>query len=242
MFLLRMIARWFGYLIINKKKNQLDVNMHLVQLFKHLNINCVVDVGANKGQYGMGLRENGYKGFIFSFEPVMENYLELVHRCKNDPMWSCFHYALGREESKKTINITRDSVFSSFLHPSIYAESTSSAKVQIDKTEEVPIRRLDAILPDLLKGMENPRIFLKMDTQGYDLEVLNGAGTCIQDMLALQSEISILPLYNDMPDYISALSAYKKLGFEVSGFYPIGRDPHSYAIVEFDCVMVKVKK
>lgn len=239
MFIFRMIAGWFGYLIVNKKKNHLDIHMHLGNLFRSRSINCVVDVGANRGQYGLELRQNGYTGHIFSFEPVKSSFELLKAVSAKDKRWLVFNYALGSEDTKRTINVTGDTVFSSFLSPSEYSRQHITDKTTITKTEEVYIRRLDDVAKEIHAVVRVPSVYLKMDTQGYDLEVLKGAGDFINEILGMQSEISMIPLYEGMPDFLEALRVYRTYGFEITGFYPAARDPESLIVLEYDCVMVR---
>lgn len=237
---LRMIARLFGYVIIKKKKIPPDVHGYVTNLLNQLSINCVIDVGANKGQYGRALRDNGFTGHIFSFEPVEENYISLEKNASKDPKWHTFFHALGSKDSKGSINIMNRTEFSSFLRPNAFSEDVFKDQVSINTSQEVNIKTLDSMHDEILRIVNEPRIYLKMDTQGYDLEVLKGASEFIKRTLALQSEVSVLPLYEGMPDYLEALSTFRSYGFEASGFYPVAIDPRHYAIIEFDCIMVRV--
>ena len=87
-------------------------------------INCVLDVGANNGKYAHHLRMMGYNGFIFSFEPIRKDYLELSRLSQGDTRWKTFNFALGSEHSQKPFNIIEQSgtVFSSFLEPKFQAK------------------------------------------------------------------------------------------------------------------------
>ena len=241
MFLLRFIASLFGYLIIKKKKFPLDVNMYVTNLLDELAINCVIDVGANVGQYGKAIRENGYMGHIFSFEPVKDNYLLLEKSTQKDPNWHTFNFALGSKNSTGLMNVTRRTEFSSFFKPSQFSEKIFNDQVSISESQQVEIRSLDSIIGEITRFVPESRVYLKMDTQGYDLEVLKGASELVKNIIALQSELSVQPLYDGMPDYLQALAIFRSYGFEAAGFYPVAQDPNSHAIIEFDCVMVKVK-
>lgn len=235
-----MIARLFGYVIIKKKRITGDVHIYVANLLNQLSINCVIDVGANKGQYARALRDNGYTDHIFSFEPVKENYIALQKNAGKDPKWHTFCFALGSKDSKGSINIMDKTEFSSFLRPSIFSEDIFKDQVSINATEEVSIKTLDSMHDEIFRIENEPRIYLKMDTQGYDLEVLKGASEFVRKVLALQSEVSVLPLYDGMPDYLEAIATFRSYGFAVSGFYPVFVEPNSHAIIEFDCVMVRV--
>jgi len=240
MFFFRIIARLFGYVIIKKKKLPHDVHTYVVNLLNQLSVNCVVDVGANKGQYAKALRDNGYTGHIFSFEPVKENYMTLEKNACKDPKWHTFCFALGSKDAKGSINIMNKTEFSSFLRPSALFEDIFKDQVSINANEAVTIKTLDSMHDEIFRIANEPRIYLKMDTQGYDLEVLKGASAFINKVLAMQSEVSVLPLYDGMPDYLEALATFRSYGFAASGFFPVAIDPNSHAIIEFDCTMVRV--
>ena len=80
-----------------------------------------------------------------------------------------------------------------------------------------------------------------MDTQGYDLEVLKGCARWIERVFALQSEISITPLYHEMPHYTQALELYESLGFSLMNLYVVGRAKRG-SIIEYDCVMARLDR
>jgi len=77
-----------------------------------------------------------------------------------------------------------------------------------------------------------------MDTQGYDLEVFRGATKTLSKIAVLQSEIGNIPLYKNVPDLVTTLSAYLREGFEITGLFPESRDMEDLRVIEFNCVMV----
>ena len=98
---------------------------------------------------------------------------------------------------------------------------------------------LSRMWSEIVGGIPKPRVFLKLDTQGFDLEVVKGAVESLDYVLGLQSELSLKPIYEDMPDYLNALREFRRHGFEVTGFYLITRDRKSLAAIEYDCVMCR---
>jgi len=213
----------------------------LRRTLKDLSINCVFDVGANRGQYGLLLRDYGYSGQIFSFEPVRANFEALAERAAKAGPWTCFHYALGAAKGTAEINVTEEDVFSSFLTPSEDSKKRFPRN-RVTCTETVTIKRLDTVLPECISGMDSPRIYLKMDTQGFDLEVLAGASGVISRILALQSELSFRPIYNEMPSYLDSLKVFMANGFRVVDFIPVSRDRDGLSVVEMDCVLVRAEQ
>ncbi len=237
MNLLRSLADIFSYDVVRQSKD-VFIERHLHNLFKHHRIDCVIDVGANRGQYAGSLRNMGYKGEIHSFEPTTRAYQELQSRSLNDARWHIYQLAIGRHGDNMEINIAAYDDLSSFLKASQYSTDTFQHKSRITGTEMVEIKRLDEVFSD---GMDNHRIHLKMDTQGYDLEIFAGVGDLIKQVVTLQSEISIRPLYDGMPDYITALQVFRDAGFSISGLFPVTRDKRDLTVIEFDCVMVKMQ-
>jgi FkbM family methyltransferase len=126
---------------------------------------------------------------------------------KEDTSWKGFNIALGSDNTIQNFNIARLSNLSSFLNP--------KAKIEVNHVTKVKVRRLDSIFDELIKPINNPRIFLKIDTQGYDMEVIKGAQNCIHQILMLQSEISVQAIYENSPHYTESLIFYESLGFQL---------------------------
>jgi FkbM family methyltransferase len=189
----------------------------LRQIFRRRQINCVLDVGASTGKYRDFLREFvGYQGLID---------------------WQVFNLALGSRDEERTLKIMRSKDFSSFLDP-----DPSSAFVYKNSVQdycEVEVRCLDVLLPSL-RLVPDPHVFLKIDTQGFDLEVLRGAAQTLPKFFALQTELSMRPIYIGGPLYNHVMDYLKKAGFEAAGMFEVSRDP-DLRLVEFDCVLLNQK-
>jgi len=211
-----------------------QLGQHLVQLFDYLQVNCVLDVGANQGQYGRFLRAIGYKGNIVSFEPAGGDFDILSRVAGKDPGWFAHQLALGDIDQLTQINITSDSLFNSFLAPNDFILGQG---LRIDKVENVEMKRLDSIFDDLIAPLVEPKVYLKMDTQGYDLKVVAGARESLKQVVGLQSELSVQPLYEGMPGYLENLEVLNQAGFDLTGMFPIARD-NALRVIEFDCIMI----
>jgi FkbM family methyltransferase len=230
----------FGYTIIPTwSAHHLPLAMHLRSIFQKLQIDCVLDVGANQGQYKRFLRERvGYKGLVISFEPLPTLYRGLINTARTDPAWKVFGYALGANESTGTFNEMRDSQFSSFLAPDSSAVSSFVNQNTPANSFEIEIKSLDSIYKSLAEKYGFSRPFLKMDTQGYDLEVIAGAKSTLPVIPALQTEASVLPIYKNMPDYRTVIARLENEGYQLSTVASTNAVGAPY-LVEFDCVMVR---
>ncbi|MFD6415287.1 FkbM family methyltransferase [Streptomyces sp. NPDC060194] len=212
-------------------------SVHVAAMLRYYDVNCVFDVGANVGQYAKALRRQGYKGRIASFEPVTATFERLSAAAESDPQWHVFNFALGEEESVQSISVDWKSM-NSLLPPSEYGQSRYLRFAE-SRTEEIQVRRLDGVMDKVLDGIDDPRPYLKMDTQGFDLHVFRGAGDRVPEFVGLQSEVAPLRLYEGSPAMRDSLALFEDAGFGVTGMYPVTREPATGRVVEFDCVMMR---
>lgn len=208
---------------------------HLRGLFTHLQINCVIDVGASRGQYGQLLRSAGFQGHIFSFEPFPKDYATLQSNAASDPNWHVQQTALGHESGELNLNIFNDPVYNSFLEPTDYILAHGP---YVERQMTVPVVRLDDVYEALLASVSDPHVYLKVDTQGYDQFVFQGAVMSLTKVLALQTELSVHPIYQNVPSYLEMIGQLNERGFDLTGLFPVARD-ENLRVVEFDCVMVR---
>jgi FkbM family methyltransferase len=214
-------------------------------LFSQLPIDLVLDVGANTGQFVHQCRSAGYKREIISFEPSAAAHAGLLQSAAADPLWTVAdRMALGATTGEIEINIAANS-YSSSIFPMLdshLAAAPGSAYVQ---KEKVPLRRLDNVLaalhPNLLKTTAAPVrcVFLKLDVQGYEPHVLAGATQLLNHTLAVQLEMSLLPLYEGeslMPQMHAAMTAK---GFDLWDLEPSFRDPATGRLLQLDGIFTR---
>jgi len=224
------------------KKNTIDAwfsyRAQLRSIIDKFKINVVIDVGANEGQFAQNLR-SFYVGEILSFEPVTFVFEKLAKAASTDLMWRVYKQALGSQESTQTINVSDQTLFSSLLRTNDYCIQRFGDVAQGKRKEVVTIKRLDRLLENLVPDIKNKRIFLKMDTQGYDTEVFKGLGNNLKHVVALQSEVSLISIYEGMPHWTESISIYEKAGFGVVGMFPVNRDLGR--VIEYDCLLTRVE-
>jgi FkbM family methyltransferase len=242
----RMVERLagsMGYAVLpHWRLRQYDLAEHLKGLFTALQVDCVLDVGANRGQYRDFLRAQiGYTGAIVSFEPVAENVRLLTDRAAADRRWTIMALALGGEDGIAEINVTAATEFSSFFGPTKAALPGIADHNVVRRTETVQVKRLDSIFEKAIADHGARSVFLKMDTQGSDMDVLQGARRSLERIRGLQSEVSVLPLYDGIPNYLESIAYMQELGFHLTGMFPVNRD-RLLRVVEFDCVMRRLDR
>jgi FkbM family methyltransferase len=210
----------------------------LRRLLDKLAIDCVFDVGANRGQFGDQLRDIGYHGTILSFEPVRAHFQVLSERAAARPPWKAFQYALGSQNAQAEINVNEDDVLTSFL-PTTTGPTSTLPRNRVVAKETVEVRRLDAIFAECMAGIGARRLYLKLDTQGFDLEALRGAEGVLDQFLGAQSEVSFIPIYQGMPTSLETIKEFQGRGFDVADFMPVTRASDGLLMMEMDCMFAR---
>jgi len=168
----------------------------LRQYLGQMQINCVLDVGGYVGNFAHELRAGGFAGRIISFEPAQETFQILSAKMRSDPLWTGLPFGLSDTSEIVTMNSYGSADFNSLLELNDGSAEAYGVDVSIAKKIQIELKRLDEILEEQIVGIENPRIFLKMDTQGHDLSVFTGAKGVIEHIVGLQSELPAVPLYH----------------------------------------------
>jgi FkbM family methyltransferase len=211
------LARRLGYDLTPRAKAK-SPTAQLVAVLQHFRITCVLDVGANVGQYGSMLREWGYPGRIVSFEPQAEAHGALERRAARDPAWQIApRMALGQRGGEIELEVSAESDMSSILPQSALLRRVSPSSAVVRK-ETVAMRRLDEVAAPYLRLHD--RAFLKIDVQGYEAEVLAGAAALLERLTGIQLEMSLVPLYQGERGFRALLDDLAALGFEPYLFLP----------------------
>lgn len=196
----------------------------------------VLDVGANTGQYGRSLRMAGFAGRIISFEPIPAVHAKLLRQAAGDSEWTVAPCcALGRERSEMPINLAHN-VLSSSLLPMRDIHLKAAPESRFVATETVRVERLDDVLQPLAPA---GRLMLKVDTQGYEEQVLTGAPTVLERACALQIELSLVPLYEGGPTLRRMLEVCELAGFELHGLVPGFHDAGSGRLLQMDGLFLR---
>jgi FkbM family methyltransferase len=177
---------------------------------ERLGIEVVVDVGANEGQFVGWMRDWGYKGNIVSFEPQREAFEACQVRWGPDSRWSGYHSALGEHTGELVMQVAGNSVSSSLL-PMLDSHVVALPDSAIINTEMVKIARLDATADPLVR--EASRLFLKIDTQGFELPVLRGAAGLLERVALIELELSLVPLYDGQALLPDVMTQVQSMGF-----------------------------
>ena len=203
----------------------------LVDFIEDRKIDLVIDVGANVGQFGDSLREDGYRGRIVSFEPIRAVYETLAAKAAKDGNWEAHHCGMGAEAGTAELHVSGLSVYSSIQNLTSAAKEHDS-RMAVDHVEQIEIRTLD----EVMEGMQG-KTLLKIDTQGYERQVLEGGRKTLPRMLGIMLELPVIHVYEGDWQFHESLKFMADLGFVPAQIQPVsffGKDNAS--AVEFDCL------
>ena len=190
---IRSIFRLFHFDIIRYLPSN-SAGAQLARALERTGINLVFDIGANEGQFAKEIREYGYRGKIVSFEPLSSARKKLLALASVDPDWEVHDQsAIGDLDGEIKIHVAGNSVSSSVL-PMLESHSGAAVGSAYIDSERVPMARLDTIAARYLTP--NSNLFIKIDTQGFEWQVLEGARTALQQARGVLCELSLVPLYD----------------------------------------------
>jgi FkbM family methyltransferase len=210
----------------------------LKNLLRMSGASVVLDVGANVGQYGAELFEGGFSGTLISFEAIPNAHRRLVDRAKRSgKSWIVAPCAaIGSEEGSVEFHISGNSVSSSVL-PIEEAHVKAAPESGYVDSQMAKLTRLDNIASNLLPSTGS--ILLKIDTQGYEMHVLRGATGLLSRVVAIQLELSLVPMYSGAPTFLEMVSYADESGFDLFGIVPEFRDKQSGRLFQVDGFFVK---
>lgn len=219
------------------KKSGFDViRFRSHRILHHFNFDLIFDIGANSGQYARELRKLGYRGKIISFEPLSGAFKSLESKAKKDPDWQAFNNAIGDKDEKSTINISENS-YSSSLYD-IHDNSIEAVpETKYIGKETVNVKKLDSIFKDYYTGSQN--VFLKIDTQGYEKNVLEGAADSLQYVKGLQVEMSLFPVYKGAELFDEMLSYINNKGFRLANIRSGFTHPQTGLMLQVDAIFLR---
>jgi len=221
-------------ILVDRYNCSTSIDLRLVRMLETNGIDLVLDVGANQGHYGRNLRAAGYANAILSFEPLADPYADLAGAVERDPLWEVApRMALGAAEGTVQINVAANSTSSSVL-PMLNRHTEAAPESVYISAETVTLRRLDGVSHPLLRQATAP--FLKIDTQGYEREVIVGAAGLLPLLRGIQLELSIVPLYDGQPSWLTLHGELEAQGFALWSVVPGFFEPATARMLQFDAV------
>jgi FkbM family methyltransferase len=204
------------------------------------NLSLVLDVGANEGQYARHIRSEGYAGRIISFEPLRAAFKQLQSNAAQERNWEALNVGLGRAPDTMKINVAGNSQSSSFL-PMLPRHITAAPTTGYVAAEDVPVITLDSLSGERIQV--DDVVWLKLDVQGYELNVLEGASKMLQQIVAIEAELSLAPLYEGGPLIDEVIRYLTAKGFCLSHILQEDAfvDPNTFQQLQVNGIFLKEK-
>jgi FkbM family methyltransferase len=213
----------------------------LAHLLSHLHCSqtdLVLDVGANSGQFALELFNAGFTGRIISFEPLSSAHAALSEAAQYNPKWEVApRCALGATVGSAVINIAGNS-FSSSLRPMLERHLAAAPQSAYVGNETVPVETLGSVIARRFPGGA-PRFALKIDTQGFEGEVLDGLGTHVEQCAAVLLEMPLDSLYGGAADLPTLFARLVKRDFRCVGLSPGYKNSRTGDAIEVDGLFVR---
>lgn len=188
------------------------------RLMATLGIDLVIDVGANRGQFGLEIRRGGYAGRIVSIEPLAAPYGQLSRVASRDERWAAIRSAVGPRRGSATMHVAANNGASSSLLPMLDLHARAAPEARYVADEQVDVATLDDLVQPHLRDAGT--VFTKLDVQGYELQVLEGGSATLGSSSLVQLEMSLLPLYETAPTYREVIHFMEQNGFQLVGLEP----------------------
>jgi FkbM family methyltransferase len=233
--LIRTLSRRFGVDVVRHDPMS-KVGARRQRILSTRGVTLVLDVGANVGQYASSLRASGYEGRILSFEPLADAFATLSARSADDAGWSCIRTAIGARDGEAEVNIAGNS-YSSSLLPMLDLHIANAPDSAYRGQERVPLQRLDSLQSHWSGARE--RLFLKVDVQGLEKDVINGATETLERVVAVEAELSLAPLYEGQVLFAEMVSMLDRAGFHLVSVEPTFADVRTGHMLQMDGIFVR---
>lgn len=198
-------------------------------------VNTVLDVGAHAGEFGESLRHHGYRGPIVSYEPVAAQF-ERLHRVADiDPAWNCRKVAVGDRVGEVEIHISGNDGFSSSIREMDARHEEADPASSYVGSETVAISTLDS---EQASDSDSAPFFLKVDTQGFESEVLAGGSDTLGRCAMVELELGLVELYSGQALFDELVALMGSKGFVLNDVEPGFRDERSGQLLQVDALFV----
>ena len=241
-----MLRKIFKYLInyffkfFNLQVNKITLSnnfyYHIVQTLKYYDIDLVIDIGANEGQFAKKIIDYGFRNKIISFEPIKNVNKILRYNSKNHQNWIVSKsFGFGNLNQTQFINVSKNSVSSSILEINKKHLQAQPDARTIGK-EKIRLITLNSYLNKY--KFKNKSIFIKIDTQGYEKKIILGAKKVLNRVTGLMIEVSISKVYKKEADYMAIINLMKKLDFYVWSIERGFTDKKTGQVLQLDIIFI----
>lgn len=231
---MKSVFRKKGYAILPIDKYVEAIDKVKYCWLQKIEFDLIIDVGASDGGFVKKIRTVMPLIQIYSFEPIPESYQKLIEKNMGDKNFTAFNVALSSKEGETDFYISSSSGCSSLLemsdiHKEAYPYTANLTKIK------VPMKCLD----DVMKEYGYKNIFLKIDVQGAEKLVLEGALETLENVKVIFMEVNFVETYkgcvliNEIVDYLESK------GFVLYGMENISQTTIDGSFLQGDAFFIK---
>ena len=222
---------------LDVRRTSTSAPARLMTLLRRYEVDLILDIGANRGEFGRQLRAFGYAGEIVSFEPLPDAFASLSRVAASDPRWEVREVALGAENGSAMLNVADNDGASSSLLPMLRRHELAAPSSRYVGAVDVQVRRLTTIWDEVVGSALKP--FMKLDVQGFEGRVLDGASEELAQLAGIQLELSVVPVYEGSPLLRQMLDRMDALDLRLVDVEPGFRDERTGEMLQFDGVFMR---
>ncbi len=202
---------------------------------RNMNIETILDIGANTGQFAKSMHELFPEATLYSFEPLKDCYEELLVQFKNVPQFQAFNVALGDETGIVEMHRSEYSPSSSLL------SMNDLHKTSFPYTKKEILQKVDLVcLDDIASRLELRKpMLVKLDVQGYEDKVISGGKSVIGQADIVITELSVEQLYDGQPLFDEIYKTMTSMGFQYRGNYEQLCSPDDGRVLQVDGIFTK---
>lgn len=235
----------YSYLIKKLKKRGFEISktgvtdrtsISYFKILSYFKIDTILDIGANEGQFASAMFKLGYNNAIISFEPLSDVYKTLSQVASNNNNWKTVNIALGDKDGEETINISKASGSSSLLEM-LPSHAKHAPQTDYIATEKISIKKLDSIYDQYINSQKS--VYVKIDVQGFEKNVIEGALNSLSKIKLIQMEVSIIPLYKGETLLADMINYMDQKGFVVYNLIPGFNNFNSGQLLQTDVIFAR---
>jgi FkbM family methyltransferase len=206
-----------------------------IRLLQSHAIDTVIDIGANAGQYASLLRLLGYRGRIASYEPLPDAFQRLQAAAAADSAWTVVQKAVGDASGTLTLRVARNSVSSSVLEMS---ERHVEAEPESQAVGSVAVSSIS--LAEIIESAGAANLMVKIDTQGYERQVLASGAASLRSVRLFEIEMSLVELYSGQALFREIDAKMLEAGFRLASIEEGFFDKNTGELLQMDAIYARV--
>ena len=213
-------------------------DLRTVSILNNFGITKVLDVGANVGQFAESLLDYGYKGSIVSFEPTAEAHSQVSKKANDVKNWTVAERcAIADFDGEIEINVAENTVFSSVKGINTeYSDYNNESKIVAK--EKVRAFKMDSVWENYCTS--DDQIFLKVDTQGFEKEVIAGSAEMLKHVKGIKIEAPLQTIYNNVSwGIVEMLNFFEQNQFKCVSISEVGVNKKTGIVYEVDMILMK---